>query len=144
MKTPTPASLPRRPPQQELIDHDGLCRASIRTAEELEAIQADLDAEAPWFDDMTSWLEAVKDPTRFKLVVLLHRYGRLCVCDLANILGVTSSAISQHLRRLKDMGFVTAYRDKQTIFYAISDPGFVAFLDRLSDFEPVPQRATGT
>ena len=142
-KAPRPFA-PKRLPQQELIDSDGLCRASIRTAEEIEGIQAEVDGAAPWFDDMTSRLEAIKDPTRFKLVFLLYRYGQLCVCDLANILGVTSSAISQHLRRLKDMGFVSAHRDKQTMFYSISDPSFAAFLDRLGDFAPEPERAVAS
>lgn len=137
--------LPPKPAlRQELLDRDGLCRASIRRAEEIEAIQSDLEASGAWIDALLVRLEAIKDPTRFKMIFLLHRYGRLCVCDLMNVLGVTSSAVSQHLRRLKDMKLVTGYRDKQTIFYTLSDSEFVAFMDHLSGFEhPVARLAVG-
>ena len=117
--------------QKELIDTHGLCRASIRTEDEIAAIRAELTDDAVWLDSMNRWLEAVKDPTRFKMIHLLYRYDRLCVCDLANVLGVTSSAVSQHLRRLKDMGMVSASRVAQTMFYTLEDREFIAFLDGL-------------
>lgn len=118
--------------QTEIIGAEGLCRASIRTEKEMEAIRAELEGAAPWLDATLRWIDVVKDPTRFRMIHLLHRHGRLCVCDLANVLGVTSSAVSQHLRRLKDMDLVAAFRVKQTIFYALDNPAFVAFLDDLS------------
>ncbi|XP_020900121.1 uncharacterized protein LOC110238780 [Exaiptasia diaphana] len=121
--------------QQELINDDGLCRASIRTEEEIAAIRAELAEEAPKLHATLRWLEAAKDPTRFKIVHLLRRHERLCVCDLANVLGITSSAVSQHLRKLKDMDLVSTARVKQTIFYALRDPDFIAFLGRLSGDE---------
>ena len=126
--------------QRELINSDGLCRASIRTDAEIETIRAEL-AGTPWLHATLRWLEAVKDPTRFKIVVLLARHESLCVCDLANVLEVTSSAVSQHLRKLKDMELVSAFRVKQTIFYALLDPDFIAFFDRLHGAETPAERA---
>ncbi len=127
--------------QKELIDDGGLCRASIRTEEEVAAIRAELAEESGRLHGTLRCLEACKDPTRFKIVHLLRRYERLCVCDLANVLGVTSSAISQHLRKLKDMELVSTFRVKQTIFYALRDPDFIAFLDRLGGEEEDDDRA---
>ncbi|RMH21193.1 MAG: ArsR family transcriptional regulator [Acidobacteria bacterium] len=116
----------------ELIDHTGLCRASICSAAEIRAIRRQLAASETELAATLRWLEAIKDPTRFKLVYLLWRYQRLCVCDLANVLGVTSSAVSQHLRRLKDLQLVATSRVKQTIFYSLDNADFVAFFERLN------------
>ena len=126
---------------REIIERSGLCRASIRTAEELEAIRSELAESSYWMGPTVRWLGAVKDPTRFKLVHLLERHDRLCVCDLANILGVSSSAVSQHLRKLKDMNLVSAFRQKQTLFYALNDADFIAFFLQLADPEPFEAEA---
>ena len=129
--------------QQELINDEGLCRASIRTEEEIAAIRGELAGEAAWLHTTLRWLEAAKDPTRFKIIHLLRRYERLCVCDLANVLEVTSSAVSQHLRKLKDMDLVSTFRVKQTIFYALGNSDFIAFLDRIREDGELDHAAAG-
>ena len=116
--------------QRELITQDGLCRASVRTEEQVAEIRAALDATT-WLPRTFRWLEAVRDPTRFKIVYLLRHHGPLCVCDLANILGVTSSAVSQHLRKLKDMDLATATRSGQTMFYFLRTAEFLELFDRI-------------
>ncbi len=126
--------------QKELIDSQGLCRASIRTEEEIAALRGQLAADGPRLDATLRRLEAIKDPTRFRIIHLLNRYERLCVCDLANVLGVTSSAVSQHLRRLKDMDLVSSSRVKQTMFYALDDHDFIAFLERLDPADRARER----
>ena len=45
----------------------------------------------------------------------------MCVCDLAQILNMTQSAISHQLRALKQMDLVKSRRDGKTIFYSLSD-----------------------
>lgn len=81
------------------------------------------------------WLEAVKDPTRFQLIYLLYRYDMLCVCDLANIVEVSSSATSQHLRKLRDMDLVQVFRVKQTMFYRLKNKQFLLFFTKFLDEE---------
>lgn len=112
--------------KRKIQTEQGECFASIKTEAELEAIRMGL-ATSEWLLPTFHWLEAIKDPTRFQIVFLLYRYQRLCVCDLANILGVSSSAISQHLRRLRDMNFVSSQRVKQTVFYYLFDEDFISF-----------------
>ncbi len=116
---------------EELINNTDLCQASIRTEEEIGTIQSELGESLSWMRHTIRWVEVIKDPTRFKLVYLLRRYEQLCVCDLANILGVSSPAISQHLRKLKDMDLVRAAREKQTLFYSLRSSDFVPFLDSI-------------
>ncbi len=106
---------------------NGDCFASIKAESEISEIQVDL-SKAEWIEKTIRYLEAIKDGTRFKIVYLLLRHERLCVRDLANILDVSSSAISQHLRKLKDMDLVTAFRQKQTLFYSLKNGDFKRFV----------------
>lgn len=57
---------------------------------------------------------------RLKILFLLQEEGRLCVCDLSDILGMNISAISQHLRKLKDGKIIMSKKTGQTIFYSVS------------------------
>ncbi len=56
---------------------------------------------------------------RLKILFLLNREGKMCPCDLSDILEMTVPAISQHLRKLKDGGLVSTKKVGQTIFYSI-------------------------
>jgi len=66
---------------------------------------------------------ALADQTRLKLVKLLCRHSHrdaLCVNALASLLGVTQSAISQHLRILKLIGLVNGERRGYYIHYYVN------------------------
>jgi ArsR family transcriptional regulator len=66
---------------------------------------------------------ALADPTRLKLVKLLcHQQSTsaLCVNALAELLGVTQSAVSQHLRVLKAIGLVRGERRGYHIHYFVN------------------------
>lgn len=66
---------------------------------------------------------AFSDPTRLKLVHLLAHQevpGAMCVNALADTLGVTQSAVSQHLRILRNIGLVTGERRGYRIHYSIN------------------------
>jgi ArsR family transcriptional regulator len=47
--------------------------------------------------------------------------ARLCVCDLAELFGVSSAAISHHLRLLKAHRLVRSRREGKMVFYALDD-----------------------
>ncbi len=64
--------------------------------------------------------KALGDPTRLKMVMALTG-GEMCVCDLAAFLGLTESAVSHHLRRLKDLALVKSRRDGQILYYSLDD-----------------------
>lgn len=57
---------------------------------------------------------------RLKILYLLQEEGQLCPCDLSDILGMTVSAISQHLRKLKDGKIIESKKTGQTIFYSVN------------------------
>lgn len=75
----------------------------------------------PDLDERAAILDVVAQATRLRLFYLLDRIGEVCVCDLGEILGITQSAVSQHLAKFKAYGLVVARRDNQTIFYRLSD-----------------------
>ena len=63
---------------------------------------------------------ALGDPTRVKIIdELLHQ--ELCTSDLAEIVGISEPAISQHLRLLRAQRVVTSHRHGQRVFYALDD-----------------------
>jgi len=64
--------------------------------------------------------KAVADPTRLKIVMAL-KGGEMCVCDLAALLGVSESAVSHQIRRLKDLALVKSRRDGQVLYYSLDD-----------------------
>jgi len=58
---------------------------------------------------------------RLKIVRLFLCYEKMCVCDLADVLQMNQSPISQHLRKLKDAGILKSQRDGMTIFYSVEE-----------------------
>jgi DNA-binding transcriptional ArsR family regulator len=72
------------------------------------------------FDTLSSGLELAGNNVRLKILFLLYEENRLCVCDLSDILGLTISAISQHLRKMKDRKLIQSEKEAQTIFYSLT------------------------
>jgi DNA-binding transcriptional ArsR family regulator len=60
------------------------------------------------------------DPTRLKILLALKQ-GEMCVCDIAAFLGISESAVSHQLRRLREMAIVGNRRDGQVLYYALND-----------------------
>lgn len=60
------------------------------------------------------------DPTRVRILYALS-CQELCVCDIAEALGMTQSAISHQLRVLKQSRLVKYRREGKTIYYSLAD-----------------------
>lgn len=60
------------------------------------------------------------DATRIKIAFALSK-EELCVCDLANLLGVSQSAVSHSLRVLRQMRLVKFRKAGRTAFYSLDD-----------------------
>ena len=61
------------------------------------------------------------DSTRVGILCALSRHS-LCVCELASVLGMTSSAISHQLRLLKQTGLIRSQRAGKSVVYSIAEP----------------------
>jgi len=66
---------------------------------------------------------------RLKILYLLHAHREMCVCDLAEVLGLTDSAVSQHLRKMKDKNIVKTRRTGQSISYSLLQNVFTSNLE---------------
>src|SRR3989454_10842043 len=60
---------------------------------------------------------ALGDPARAKILYALAQ-EELCVCDLAEVVGVTESAVSHQLRVLRALGLVKYRRDGRVVYYS--------------------------
>lgn len=60
--------------------------------------------------------KALSDPTRLKILRLVA-HEELCVQQLVDVLGVSQSAVSQHLGKLRAAGLVCERRQGQWVFY---------------------------
>ena len=72
------------------------------------------------FDYLAKGLSLVGNSVRLKILYLLFEEEKLCVCDLSDILEMNISAISQHLRKMKDRNLLVTDREAQTIFYSLT------------------------
>ena len=70
--------------------------------------------------DLAELYKVFADSTRIKILYCLFE-AEMCVCDIAHLLGMTTSAISHQLRVLKQAKLVKFKRSGKTVFYSLSD-----------------------
>ena len=97
------------------------------SSKEMAQIRQNLEG-TPDIEEAAELMNLAGNSTRLKLLYLLENMKELCVCDLAEMLGVSVSAVSQHLAKLKAYGLVAPRRDAQTIYYRLTEHGFNAKL----------------
>ena len=71
-------------------------------------------------DRDTEILQAIADPTRLRLLNLLTQAAEICVCELADALGVPQYNVSRHLNVLAATGWVEDRRVGKWIYYRVS------------------------
>jgi DNA-binding transcriptional ArsR family regulator len=71
--------------------------------------------------ELANLLKALADPTRLRVLDLLHRRGESCVCELEAMLGMTQSNISFHLNALKAVDLVTDHKVGRWVFYRLNE-----------------------
>ena len=70
--------------------------------------------------DLAELFKVFGDSTRIKILYALFE-AELCVCDIAQLLNMTQSAISHQLRALKQSKLVKYRREGKTVFYSLAD-----------------------
>lgn len=68
----------------------------------------------------TTVFKCLADETRLRCVVLLHKEGRLCVCELTHALGLLQPKISRHLAQLRQSNLLQDSREGQWVYYQIN------------------------
>ena len=104
---------------------DGMCEVLYVHTKTVKKIAARMASK----DDITVMAETFRllgDPTRLRVVQALS-HGELCVCDLAAMLGVERTAVSNHLRLLRVMRLVSYRQEGKLAYYSLAD-GHIAVL----------------
>lgn len=85
-------------------------------------------------EELAEVFKALSDPTRLRLVKLLNEgRGALCVNALAHRLEVTQSAVSQHLRVLRQAGLVRGERRGYFVHYSLDRDRLEQYKARLRE-----------
>lgn len=98
-----------------------ICIRLEADAKQIMQCRETIKQRADSFTSLSEVLNLSGNPVRLKILYLLSKEGRLCVCDLSDILSMNVSAISQHLRKLRDRKLIFSEKEAQTIFYSISE-----------------------
>ena len=70
--------------------------------------------------DLAELFKVFGDSTRIRILFVLFE-AEVCVCDLAQVLGMTQSAVSHQLKILKSSKLVKNRREGKSIFYSLAD-----------------------
>jgi ArsR family transcriptional regulator, virulence genes transcriptional regulator len=70
---------------------------------------------------VASLLKAIANQRRLMLLCKLVEQGEMTVGALADAVGLSQSALSQHLAVMREEGLVAFRRDRQTLWYRIAD-----------------------
>lgn len=79
--------------------------------------------------DLAELFKIFGDSTRVRILFLLFE-SEMCVCDIAQLLGMTQSAISHQLQVLKKSKLVKYRREGKTVFYSLADSHVRTILDQ--------------
>lgn len=75
---------------------------------------------APDLEDAGELLKVLADATRLRLIAAMLEV-ELCVCDLAEVVGMSQSAVSHQLRVLRQSRLVRLRREGRSSFYSLRD-----------------------
>jgi DNA-binding transcriptional ArsR family regulator len=111
---------------QGCVDED-ICRVRMIHADKIEQARFKAIPEKR-LGRMALTYRMLGDPTRLKILMAL-RQVEMCVCDIAAFLGVSESAVSHQLRRLRESAIVKNRREGQVLYYTLNDKHVETLLD---------------
>ncbi len=103
------------------------CIRVFADAAQIEGCKAKIKDVDQSVEQLANALNLAGNEVRLKILFLLHQEKQLCVCDLSDILEMNISAISQHLRKLRDGQVIQSKKIGQTVFYSLQ-PAFQTLL----------------
>ena len=110
----------------KFLDEDG-CRVRVVHLDRVEKARREIISERE-LARLSLTFKVLGDPNRLTIAMAL-RISEMCVCDLAAFTGLSESAVSHQLRRLKDLALIKNRRDGQVIYYALDDEHVAGLLE---------------
>lgn len=100
--------------------NDVECCDIFQTHEELLKLVSEHMPDEDKLYDLAELFKVFGDSTRIRILYVLFE-AEVCVCDLAEALNMTQSAISHQLKILKQSRLVKGRREGKSVFYSLSD-----------------------
>lgn len=94
----------------------------------IETVNSQIPDEKELYE-LADFFKVFADSTRIRILYVL-KCSEMCVCDIAQTLNMTQSAISHQLRVLKQMKLVKNRREGKTIFYSLADEHITTILSQ--------------
>ena len=95
------------------------CEQFFVHEELVEKVNSGMPEEEELYD-LAELFKVFGDSTRIRILFVLFE-AEVCVCDLAEVLHMTQSAVSHQLKILKQAKLVSARREGKSVFYSLAD-----------------------
>jgi DNA-binding transcriptional ArsR family regulator len=86
-----------------------------------EALVTRIKKQLTGLEGLARIFKVLGDETRAKIVYALAQADQLCVCDIAQIVGLSLPAVSHHLRVLRELDIARARKEGKLVFYSLAD-----------------------
>ena len=99
--------------------HADCCEVTEIHADLLKKVSENMPAEDELYD-LAELFKVFGDSSRIRILFVLFE-SEVCVCDLAESLNMTQSAVSHQLKILKQSKLVKGRREGKSVFYSLAD-----------------------
>lgn len=106
----------------------GLCDAFEPHAELLGIARKEMPEDVRLYE-LADFFKLFGDSTRIKILYALYA-SEMCVCDIAELLGMNQSAISHQLKTLKAAKLIKFRREGKSVFYSLDDDHIVKIINQ--------------
>ena len=96
-----------------------LCECEELHNDIIEKRRAEMPEENTLYD-LSDFFKVLGDSTRISILFAIDGEP-MCVCDIANLLGMTKSAVSHQLKILRQSDLVTYRKSGKNVYYSLAD-----------------------
>ena len=113
-----------------MVDPNGVerCDEFCTHGDIIKTVQPAMPKEEHLYD-LAELFKIFGDSTRIRILYVLFE-AEVCVCDIAEVLQMTQSAISHQLRLLKQAKLVKSRREGKTVYYSLADDHVRTIIDQ--------------
>jgi len=102
------------------------CKVICFNIEKVKEVKKSLPTERE-FEELVGLYAALGNITRLKIIFSLAK-GELCVCDIANVLGLSIPATSHQLKYLYEMKILNSRNDGKMVYYKLNSVDLISVL----------------
>ena len=97
-----------------------ICDCNAIHQEVVDSTKKQMLNDEDLFNNLAEFFKILGDTTRVKILSALDK-NEMCVCDIANVLGMTKSRVSHQLAILKNAGIVKFKKVGKEVNYTLDD-----------------------